>query len=302
VTAHHSTDGRRLTAPVPVAGSAMPGATIRLYAGCSARSCSRFVLSDERGRFAAPVKLVFSAGTGKLTLRAEYATGVPQGPTATVTVRVHRPAALRRARHRPGAASSPPPSSSTEQATPPAQATIPAPVTPPANSTQRRTMVVIGDSLAVGMRPWLAATLPGWQVSIDGRTGRPLAEGMSVLAATTLSAPSKTALAISLFTNDDPTQTSRLQAAIDQTLRRAGSGGCVIWATIARPAVGGVTYKAANALLQRRADADPRLQIVPWAQYTAANPGVLAADGVHPGAAGYRERALMYAQAAQRCP
>ena len=75
----------------------------------------------------------------------------------------------------------------------------------------------------------------------------------------------------------------------------------MIWATIARPPVNGVSYTAANSLLERIAADDPRLVIVPWAEQAAANPVLLGGDGVHPTPAGYQLRARLYAQAAQRC-
>jgi hypothetical protein len=305
VKAGRTATGSRLTASVKVSGNATAMQTVRLHASCAARSCSRFVLADADGRFTATLKPVFPRDRKKLTVTAEYATADEQSAPATVTVRVRKPAARRAPHRRPnstpstssGGSSSGGGGAGEGAATAPA----PAPVAPPTGSTSRGTMVVIGDSLAVGMRPWLAADLPGWHVSIDGRVGRPLSEGMRVLSATTLSAPAQTVLAISLFTNDDPSQTTRLHAAVAETLRRAGPNGCVVWATITRPPVGGVSYHAANALLQRGSEADARLKLVPWAQYTAANPGVLAADGIHPSPAGYKQRALMYAQAAQRC-
>ena len=80
-----------------------------------------------------------------------------------------------------------------------------------------------------------------------------------------------------------------------------GPRGCAIWATIARPPVNGVTYTAANRLLERIATDDPRLVIVPWAEQVAANPGLLGGDGVHATPAGYELRARLYAEAAQRC-
>ena len=82
-------------------------------------------------------------------------------------------------------------------------------------------------------------------------------------------------LAISLFTNDDPTHTDALEAAVRRTLAAVGPSGCVIWATIARPPVNGVSYRAANALLRRLAASNPRLVIVPWAEQAAANPALL---------------------------
>jgi lysophospholipase L1-like esterase len=164
-----------------------------------------------------------------------------------------------------------------------------------------RTLVLVGDSLAVGIRSLLPALLPGWRVRIDGRGGRPLADGMAVLAGTELPSDGSAVLAISLFTNDDPAHTGALEAAARQTLRRAGARGCVVWASIARPPLDGVTVAAANRVLARLAEADPRLRLVPWAREVAAHPSLLGPDGVHPTPDGYRLRAELYAQAARSC-
>jgi hypothetical protein len=159
---------------------------------------------------------------------------------------------------------------------------------------------MIGDSLAVGTEPVLPAALPGWTVRTDARAGRPLAEGMQVLRATSLSPGD--VLAISLFTNDDPAHTAALTAAVRESLAHAGDGGCVIWATIASPPWNGVGYRAANALLERGAAEDRRLRIVPWAQQAAADPQILDQDGIHATPDGYRLRARLYARAAASCP
>jgi hypothetical protein len=182
----------------------------------------------------------------------------------------------------------------------PAQTTPP---TQPAPSTGRSggALVLIGDSLAVGIRPLLSGLLPDWRVSVDGRVSRPLAEGMGILSGTSIPSDGSTVLAMSLFTNDDPTHTSQLQAAVERTLERVGPSGCVVWATIARPPVNGVSYDAANSLMRRLARSDSRLRIVPWAEQTAARPSLLGADGVHPTPAGYQLRARLYADAAQSC-
>jgi len=175
--------------------------------------------------------------------------------------------------------------------------------TQPAPSTGRSSgsLVLIGDSLAVGVRSLLPGLLPGWQVSVDGRVSRPLAEGLSILRSASIPSDGSTVLAISLFTNDDPSHTAQLRTAVQQTLDRVGSNGCVVWATIARPPVNGVSYDAANSLLRRMAQSDSRLRIVPWAEQTAARPSLLGPDGVHPTPAGYQLRARLYAQAAQSC-
>ncbi len=136
-----------------------------------------------------------------------------------------------------------------------------------------------------------------------GVTGRFLAQGMGVLRDTPL--PPRPILAFSLFTNDDPRNLPALEAAVRQSVARAGPRGCAVWATIRRPRRGGASYAGANALLERLA-AEPvmagRLQLVPWAGYTQHRRRLVGRDGVHATPAGYLARARLYAQAARRCP
>ncbi len=161
-------------------------------------------------------------------------------------------------------------------------------------------MLVIGDSLAMGMAEPLRAALPGWRVRTDARIGRPLAEGLRILGRR----PSPPAiLAFSLFTNDDPHNTPALEAAVRATATRPGS--CVVWSTIVRPPVDGVGYDAANSLLARLAN-DPALalglQVVDWAAEVARSPSLVSPrDGVHATPAGYRALALLYAAAIRAC-
>jgi hypothetical protein len=169
----------------------------------------------------------------------------------------------------------------------------------PRGDSGPRPLIVIGDSLALGMATALRAALPGWPVSIDGRVGRPLVEGMAVLDALP-AVPADAVLAFSLFTNDAPGGTDALEAAVRASLTRAGPSGCVLWATIRRPPLGGISYDAANARLERLA-ADPRLRLVRWREASAGQAGWLARDGVHATAAGYAARARLYADAARAC-
>jgi len=170
---------------------------------------------------------------------------------------------------------------------------------PPRRRALPREVLVIGDSLAVGMADSLRAALPGWKVEIDAEEGRPLAEGMRILAARD-DAPA--IVAFSLFTNDGPTATGALEAAVRATATRPG--GCAVWATIVRPPLDGVSYRAANELLGRLAG-DPRvalgLQLVDWSGVVAQSPSYLAGDGVHATPAGYRARGQLYAGAIRGC-
>jgi hypothetical protein len=170
-------------------------------------------------------------------------------------------------------------------------------VTP--NRTLPRDVLVIGDSLAIGMTEPLRAALPGWRVRVDARIGRPLAEGMQILAA---QRDPPAIIAFSLFTNDDPRATDALERAVRSTAGRRG--GCVVWATIVRPPYQGVPYTAANELLDRLGSSPElalRLRIVDWRAAVADAPSYLAPDGVHGTPAGYRALGTLYAGAIRSC-
>jgi hypothetical protein len=270
--------GDRLTAVMPVAGRAAPGALVEIIGRCGRLDCSAIALADRRGRWRAQLQLTVARG-GDVALRVAYAE--PK--------RGDRPV-RRLLRLRPAA-----------------NGVLPAAGGRPA-ATGPGTMVVIGDSLAVGMASALQAELDGWQVSVDGRIGRPLGEGMQILQATPWPPGGDrgaAVLAFSLFTNDSPGSVDALEAAVRTSLARARGHGCVIWATIARPPYGGVGYDAANQRLGALA-VDPaargRLLLVDWKREYDAHPGWRAGDGVHATAEGYAARARLYADAARTCP
>jgi hypothetical protein len=301
----------RVQVTVALAGHADSSTPVRLDAGCDARSCSTAFFSDGAGEWSRQMRLRLPASRRLLVITAS--TPAADVRSVRLTLRVDRaPRPAPSTRRRRSAARRPPTASTPRPATPPAASTptpsAPAPSgaqtpTQPAPSTGRSsgTLTVIGDSLAVGIRPLLPGLLPGWRVSVDGRVSRPLAEGMGVLSGTSIPSDGSMVVAMSLFTNDDPTHTAQLQAAVKESLDRVGPNGCVVWATIARPPVNGVSYDAANDLLRRLARSDSRLRIVPWAEQTAARPSLLGPDGVHPTPAGYQLRARLYAQAVQSC-
>jgi len=301
----------RVQVTVDLTGHADSSTPVRLDAGCATSACSAAFFSDGAGEWTRKMQLRLPSSRRLLVITAS--TPATQDATPVrLTLRVDRAAKLpartkrrRSSSRRPTTSSTPgPPASTTTTSTSPPPTTTEAPVqTQPAPSTGRSSgsLVLIGDSLAVGVRSLLPGLLPGWQVSVDGRVSRPLAEGLSVLRSASIPSDGSTVLAISLFTNDDPSHTAQLRTAVQQTLDRVGSNGCVVWATIARPPVNGVSYDAANSLLRRMAQSDSRLRIVPWAEQTAARPSLLGPDGVHPTPAGYQLRARLYAQAAQSC-
>lgn len=160
----------------------------------------------------------------------------------------------------------------------------------------------IGDSLTAGIGDILPGYFPGWGVGVWGRNGRPLAEGMNVLARTIIPPDGSIILAMGLGTNDPPWDGAALAAAVRESLRRVGPDGCVVWATIFRPAQSGVTYHAENAMLRRMADREPRLRIADWSASLHRHPVALDRTGVHPKTlAGWIRRAQIVASAVRSC-
>ena len=291
-----------LVGDVAVRGHAQPGAYVRVSTGCAEPGCELSAPVADDGAWAVTVR-------AQAPPRKPYARIVAQlaAESAITLVKLHVPASraerdrVRRARRareqaaRGGGAAAPatapttPPLPEIPNATP-----TPAPSTTP-STTSGASVLLIGDSLGLGIQPYLSGLLPGWSVTSDSRTGRPLAEGLERWRAERGGAAVN---AFSLFTNDSPAGTAALESAVRET---AGAG-CAVWATIVRPPVGGTSYARANALLQRLAQELPgHLVLVPWAAAVADHPEYLGPDGVHATAAGYRARAQLYAQAIQAC-
>ena len=275
-------DGR-LRTHVRLSGEAAPGQQLSLGSECPPRTCDVITFANDHGRWSASLALTYNDDIRRVELRASYADARHGEAPAVTTVRIRRP----RPRALPGATGG-------------GEKEV-APYTGP------RSLIVIGDSLAVGMADALAADLRGWHVTTDARIGRPLAEGMQILRDTALpagAAGDHAVLAFSLFSNDSPTALDALEAAVRTSVDRLGPQGCAIWATISRPPLNGVTYAAANRRLERLA-ADPslsgRLLLVPWAEVVAEHPDLIGPDHTHATPDGYRVRAQLYAEAAQSC-
>ncbi|MGZ4351027.1 MAG: hypothetical protein ACXVRX_10955 [Solirubrobacteraceae bacterium] len=276
--------GRRLTAVVELSGSAQPDAQLALAGACGRVDCEGLTYADHGGRWHTRLRLTTPRGRHDVRVRIAYWPATP----------AHAPVATRVGLR----ASVPSP--------PTAPAPVPAPgADPPADS--RPALVMLGDSLAMGTAGPLSLDLPDWNVRFDARIGRPLAEGLGILAGTALPStelPARTVLAFSLFTNDAPADVNGLDAAVRASVARLGPHDCTIWATISRPAAHGMSYRAANARLAQLA-LEPqmagRLLVVPWAAEVARHQGWKAHDHVHATAAGYLARAQLYADAARSC-
>ena len=270
-----------------VRGGARPGSTVFLSASCRPQPCTARAVASAVGRWTTRIDLRTPATGGFVTIDASGQEGVVGPGAAVATIELVSPQRTREALQRDAAKA--------QRARRPA-----APASGPTDAARPalpRDVLVIGDSLAVGIEDALPAALPGWRVQVDGLTSRPLAEGLRILGAQS-SAPA--IVAFSLFTNDDPRGTPALEDAVRATATRPG--GCAVWATIVAPPVRGVSYGAANDLL-RELGADPQLslRIVDWSAAVAASPSLVAGDGVHASPAGYRVRAALYAEAIRAC-
>lgn len=281
-------EGGRLRVRARVRGRARAGSAVFLSAGCLPQPCEARARAGDDGRWAATLTLRVPRVVRFVTIDAGAQRDVVAAGSAVATVELVGPA--RRRGRRPaarGGSSSDGGGSAAPGSRSPARRTLP------------RDVLVIGDSLALGIEQPLRAALAGWRVRVDARIGRPLAEGMSTLGRRS-SPPA--ILAFSLFTNDGPRDTPALEAAVRSTSSRPA--GCAVWATVVRPPLNGVSYDPANALLRRLAsdpELAPGLRLVDWAAEVAQSPSLIAGDGVHGTPTGYRVLARLYAAAIASC-
>jgi lysophospholipase L1-like esterase len=166
----------------------------------------------------------------------------------------------------------------------------------PSVTASRGTVTLVGDSLNVGIEPYVPDALPGWKVVANDQVGRVTAEGIAELEA------GRPALSnyvvVSLGTNDPPTEVATFREDVRRFLELVGPNRCVAWATIWRD---GQPNDGFNDVLRDAARANRRLILVEWAEMIEQRPELLAPDGLHGSENGYRERARAVAAALKRC-
>jgi lysophospholipase L1-like esterase len=162
-----------------------------------------------------------------------------------------------------------------------------------------RRLLVDGDSLAEGTKPYLPQELRRWQVTQSTAVSRHAYEGADVLRAYGRSLPR--VIHVSLGTNDDPRTPDAFRAAIREVMAVAGPRRCVVWTNIRRPAVAGATYAGYNRALADESQRRENLRVVNWVRLVREHPEWLASDGVHVNATGYQARAEAIARSVRRC-
>jgi lysophospholipase L1-like esterase len=160
----------------------------------------------------------------------------------------------------------------------------------------RPAVLVVGDSLGVGMRPSLPPMLGGDDVVWDVRSGRTTPQGMQRLRVR-LQQVHPATVVFSLGTNDgsDP---GRFSSRMSRALSAVPGDACVVWININRPPRKGA-FAALNRVLWRWTYRDPRLVVVDWDRVVAAHLVTLP-DGLHPDPAGFAYRSSMVAGAVDR--
>lgn len=157
-------------------------------------------------------------------------------------------------------------------------------------------VLVVGDSLAVGLEPYLGGMLGDRSVAWDARSGRTTPEGLFALrAAVRMSSPDT--VVVSLGTNDGP-DPARFRSRIERVLAAVPRSACVVWATVIRAPRKG-PYHALNHVLREESRRRPDLVLVNWARAVATG-RVSLPDGVHPDATGFAYRSRMIATAVDR--
>ncbi len=163
----------------------------------------------------------------------------------------------------------------------------------PAKRTGSLTMV--GDSLNVGVEPYLEEQLAGWRIEMDDEVGRGSDAGIAALAG--IGSELGSVVVVSLGTNDPQEDPDAFRADVRELLSLAGSGRCVVWATIWRDGANA----AFNEVLADEAGANRALQLVKWHEMVEEHPEWLIGDGVHGSPEGYAARAEETARVARDC-
>lgn len=171
-------------------------------------------------------------------------------------------------------------------ATPPAQLDA-----TPSSDAPTTPVHLLGDSLAVGIAPYLDAGLGDRPLTTDAAEGRGTATMVSLLS--TYAATSAPTWVVSLGTNDNPEEFPDQAAAI---MDLAGPNRCVVWFDVWRAD----TDDAINATLAQLGSENPNLHVVAWHDVAAAHQDWFSGTDVHPSIAGYAVRGQLAVDAVNR--
>jgi lysophospholipase L1-like esterase len=158
-------------------------------------------------------------------------------------------------------------------------------------------VTLVGDSLNVGIEPFLRDELDGWRVGANDRVGRTTREGIDELRR--LGAGLAPVVVVSLGTNDLDRSEEEFRALVEEAVEIVGPGRCLLWATIVRD---GAERAGFGLVLRAASAANENLRLVDWAEMVAQDDSLLAVDLVHATPEGYARRAEETARAVRACP
>ena len=165
----------------------------------------------------------------------------------------------------------------------------------PAHATGSATLV--GDSLNVGIEPYLGDELPGWRVDAHDRVGRATQEGIDELRS--LGGGLAPVVVVSLGTNDSDGSEQEFRKLVNQAVAIVGPRRCLVWATVVRD---GTPRTGFNQVLVDARSEHPNVRLVEWAALVGGDGELLAGDLVHGTPDGYARRAEETARAIRDCP
>ena len=157
-------------------------------------------------------------------------------------------------------------------------------------------VTLVGDSLNVGMEPYLAEELDGWQIDAHDEVGRATSAGVDELRA--LRGSLAPVVVVSLGTNDADGSDDEFRSLVDEALAIAGPDRCVVWATVVRD---GEERAGFDRVLRDAGEAHSNLRLLEWASLVAGDASLLASDRVHGTPEGYARRAEETARAVRAC-
>jgi hypothetical protein len=159
------------------------------------------------------------------------------------------------------------------------------------------TATLVGDSLNVGIEPYLGDELPGWRIDAHDRVGRATEEGIDELRS--LGSGLAPVVVVSLGTNDADGSESVFRKLVSQAVAIVGPRRCLVWATVVRD---GTARTGFNQVLEDTRSAHRNVRLVEWAALVGDDRALLAGDLVHGTPQGYARRAEETARAIRGCP
>ncbi|HEV7806929.1 MAG TPA: SGNH/GDSL hydrolase family protein [Solirubrobacteraceae bacterium] len=172
----------------------------------------------------------------------------------------------------------------------------PSPLGPAVAHADPAQVLIVGDSIAVGLHPFLVKMITDREVTFDAKNGRTTPQGLRALRFE-LERYAPQAVVLNLGTNDgsDP---DVFAERVAKALHAVPRSTCVVWPAIVRAPRKGA-YKELNRVLRDAARRDHRLTVLNYDRMVAKG-SVPLRDGVHPTHEGYRFLSWVTAAAVQR--